>query len=367
MAKRRDYYEVLGVHRDADAAELKAAYRKLALRFHPDKNPDDGQAEERFKEVSEAYAVLGDAEKRARYDRLGLAAFDSSMVGGIANMQDLFQEIVGAFRAGARRAAASRTARTHGRDVRYTLELRFEEAALGCERSIDYETSTPCAACGGGGGRPGSPTRSCRSCSGTGRVREQASIFSMRAPCSACHGRGRLPAEPCERCNGSGRTVRKREFSVRIPSGTEDGHVRTVRGAGEVGPKKTGDLHVVIRVRPHPLLAREGLNVICEVPVSIAQAALGCQIEVPTLDGKVRMKVPPGTQSGRVFRLRGKGVPRGSSRGDELVRVVIETPTQLSSRQRALLDELQTLSAEETLPRRNAFDEAMRELYREKA
>jgi len=363
-AAQRDFYEVLGVRRDANADELKAAYRRLALAYHPDKNPNDKHAEDLFKQVSVAYAVLSDPEKRERYDRFGSAGTGDPFPGGFPfqSVQDLFGGIWGEiFGPGRRKRAAN------GRDLRYTLELSFEEAAFGCEKSISFQTREPCTTCEGTGARGAARgMRPCQSCGGRGEIRVQQGFFTIGKNCTACGGHGQLVADPCPDCQGQGAVPRPREFTVKIPSGAVDGGVKMVRGQGEPGRHGSppGDLHVILRVRPHPLFERKGDDIVCEVPLAFPQAALGAQIEVPTLDGRVKMKVPPGTQSGRVFRLRGKGIPRGGgpARGDQHVRVVIETPTQLTPRQRELLEAFARECGQDATPRSKSFFEKVKEL-----
>jgi molecular chaperone DnaJ len=357
---KRDYYDVLGVARDADAVAIKAAYRSLAHRYHPDKNPGDQSAEEVFKELSEAYAVLSDPERRARYDRYGRDPLPNGET-GFGNVGEIFEGIFGAFRGGARKKRAP------GRDVRYTLELSFEEAVLGCEKAIHYDCEIECEACSGSGAAADEGLRPCQTCHGTGQVQVREGQYTVNRACSSCHGRGRIGVAPCKACRGSGRLVREREFVVRIPQGAADGNVKTVRGAGEAGRVggKPGDLHIILRVRPHPLFVRDGHDLRCEIPISISQAALGTVVEVPTLEGKVRMKVPAGTQSGKIFRLRGKGVPHGALRGDQHVEVLVETPTKLTAQQRELLERLGTSDGAESTPRQREFARAMKELYGE--
>jgi len=352
---KRDYYEVLGVARGADAAELKRAYRELALRFHPDKNPGDKEAEERFKELGEAYAVLSDPEKRTRYDRLGHAGaggFEEFNLGSVTELfENLFGDLLG------RRSKA----KAAGRDLRYTLELDFVEAALGADKTIKFPARRDCEACGGTGGRGGSAgLAQCADCGGRGEIKVQQGFFSLGKPCPTCAGTGKVVKDPCPECRGAGTVEREREYTVSIPPATEDGAIRRVPGQGEPGRRggSAGDLHVVVRVKPHPIFVREGQVIACEVPVSFAQAALGAVIEVPTLDGKVEMRVPAGTQSGAIFRLRGKGMPvgpKGSARGDQHVRVIVETPTNLTPRQRELLEQLAAASTDESTPRRRDF------------
>lgn len=366
---KSDYYELLGVRRDATPAELKRAFRRLALKHHPDKNPQDASAEERFKRISEAYAVLSDPDKRAAYDRFGHAAFAPGGAGGWAGgaggfsasvadvLEGLFGDLLG-----------RRPRRTAGRDLRYTLELSFEEAAFGTTKRIRFPTRKDCGACGGTGAKTSQSLSPCAACGGRGEVRVKQGLFTLTRTCAACEGAGRIVTEPCATCQGSGMVRIEREFDVKIPPGTEDGAVRMIPREGEPGRHggPPGDLHVIVRLREHPLFSRQGFDVVCEVPVSFPQAALGAQIEVPTLDGKVRMRVPPGTQSGRVFRLRGKGIPRGEGgpRGDQHVRIVVETPTQLTERQRQLLEEFAREAGEPVAhPRKKNFLEKVRELF----
>jgi molecular chaperone DnaJ len=358
----RDYYELLEVPRDATDAELKAAYRRLALQFHPDKNPGDRACEERFKELAAAYAVLSDPEKRARYDRFGPAAAGDPFAGTpFGSVQDLFSSLFGDLFGGARRR------KPQGRDLRYTLELDLGEAVLGCERAIAFDSREACGVCEGSGARGGtSGLRRCGTCEGRGEIRVQQGFFTIGKTCGSCGGHGKVPTDPCGECKGAGVLPRKREFAVKIPPGTVDGGVKIVRGQGEQGRRGAppGDLHVIVRVRAHALFERQGDDIICELPLTFPQAALGVQLEVPTLEGRVKMKVPPGTQSGRVFRLRGKGVPRPSGqRGDQHVRVIVETPTELTDRQRELLEAFASECGVERTPRTRGFFEKVRELW----
>jgi molecular chaperone DnaJ len=360
---KRDYYEVLGVTRTASDVELKAAYRKLAVRYHPDHNPDDAGAEDAFKEVTEAYAVLSDTEKRRRYDVHGHAAFrgpdgfgapDISSIGDI--LEGFFDEVFG--RKGTGRMP---------KDLRYNLEISFEEAALGAEKRIEYERQELCERCSGARAEPTSSNAECAACRGRGEVRYQRGFFVASRPCSTCEGSGVRADARCKRCHGLATVAKRQSLLVKLPAGVEDGAVRSVKGGGEQSPHGTGDLHVHVRVRPHPLFTRDGADVHCEVPVSFPQAALGTQIEVPTLEGKVTMKLPPGTQSGKVFRLRGKGLPifGGYGKGDQLVTVVVEVPEQLTDRQRALLEELAEAmdGASNYLPARQGFLDKLKSLF----
>lgn len=362
-AVKRDYYELLGVERTATEIELKAAYRKLAVRYHPDHNPDNAKSEEMFKDLSEAYAVLNDPEKRRRYDQLGHAAFGGPGgarvpdMGGISDiLEGFFAEIMG------RQKGTDRLPK----DLRYDLEVSFEEAALGAEKRIEYPRHELCGHCEGRRSEPGVASPECPACRGRGEVRFQRGFFVTSRPCSTCEGVGVRAESRCSACSGLGRVPRKQQLTVKIPAGVEDGAVRSVRGAGEQTPGGSGDLHVHIRVQPHSLFTRHEADVLCEVPVSFPQAALGAQIDVPTLEGKVTMKLPAGTQSGKQFRLRGKGLPvfGGYGKGDQLISVVVEVPQNLTERQRKLLEELaDAMEHEPHLPRRQGFLDKLKQLF----
>jgi len=362
-ANKRDYYDLLGVERTANEVELKTAYRRLAVKFHPDHNPNDALAEESFKEVTEAYAVLSDAEKRRRYDMLGHAAFHngegfgSPDIGSIGDiLEGFFDEVFG------RKPGADRMPK----DLRYNLEIDFEEAALGAEKRIEYERQELCERCHGERADPLASAPECTACRGRGEVRYQRGFFVASRPCSTCEGAGVRIDARCQRCAGLGTLGKRQTLAVKVPAGVEDGAVRSVRGAGEQARHGSGDLHVNIHVRPHPLFTRDGADVHCEVPVSFPQAALGSQIDVPTLEGRVTMKLPAGTQSGKVFRLRGRGLPifGGYGKGDQLVAVVIEVPHELSERQRLLLEELaEAMDGEAQLPRRQGFLDKLKNLF----
>lgn len=357
MARPPDYYEVLGVPRDVDAVELKRAYRDLAMRFHPDRNAGDRSAEERFKEVSQAYTVLSDPEKRARYDRLGHlgAGEGAGFEAAVGSFTDLFDSLFGDL-------FGRKKGKTSGRDLRYTLEVDFAEAALGCEKTITIKARGDCDACSGVGARGGvAGTTPCGPCAGKGEIKVQQGFFSVGKSCPSCRGEGRVVVDRCPTCAGAGTVEKERDFTVKLPPNVEDGNVRRVAGQGEPGRRggAPGDLHVAVKVRPHPLWKREpgGAGVIvCEVPVSLTQAALGASLEIPTLDGKVDMRIPPGTQSGAVFRLRAKGVAiPGGGRGDAHVRVFVETPVALSEEQREALQRFESRLGEASLPQRRAF------------
>lgn len=361
--QRRDFYDVLGVERTANADELKRAYRKLALEHHPDRNPDDRAAEDAFKAASEAYAVLSDPDKRRRYDRIGHAGFGPGDGGftppDLGSLGELFEGLLGDVFGRGKRLP---------RDLRYSLEVSFVEAALGAEREIRYERRELCTRCQGRGAEPGRAEPECVACRGRGAVRYQRGLFSTSRPCSACDATGVRAEARCSACNGAGGVSRQRELVVRVPAGVADGAVRTVRGGGEESAAGAGDLHVHIRVAPHPFFTREGADVLCEVPVSFPQASLGAEIEIPTLDGKVTMRVPAGTQSGRVFRLRGKGLPvfAGAGKGDQLVRVLVEVPAKLSARQRELLEALAKeldVDVGSAHPQQRSFLDKLKELF----
>jgi molecular chaperone DnaJ len=358
---KRDYYEVLGVGRDADDQGLKSAYRKLAHQYHPDKNPGNRDAEERFKEVSEAYGVLSDPQKRARYDRFGHAnggsPFEDAFgFGGAASINDIFGDIFGEMFGGGRRQRA----RTRGSDLRYHLEISFQEAAFGTTARIEIPRPRTCEACHGSGAKPGTGPRTCPTCGGSGEIRLTQGFFSIARTCHHCGGAGRVIQEKCPTCGGAGTGREEVTLEVPIPPGVDTGTRIRSAGNGEPSPVPggtPGDLYVVVQVKPHPIFAREGTEVTCEMPISFAQAALGVTIDVPTLDGPAKLKIPAGTQTGKVFRLKGKGIPvlQGAGRGDQHVRIVVETPTHLTREQKELLERFAALSGDETHPRARSF------------
>jgi molecular chaperone DnaJ len=352
MAVKRDYYEILGVQRNASEDEIKKAFRRLARQYHPDVNKEKG-AEERFKEIAEAYEVLGDAQKRQAYDRFGHAGVSGAAAGagspfegfGFGSFSDLFEQI---FAGAAGAAAGTRRAGTQrGPDLRYELTLSFEEAVKGCQKDIEIPRWETCPTCRGNGAQPGTNTTRCTACQGTGEIRRvQQSIFGQFVNvmvCDRCRGEGRVITTPCERCQGQGRVRNVRRVTVNIPAGVDDGINVRVTGEGEVPPRggTPGNLYVALSVKPHEYFKRQGTDVLYDLPISFAEATLGAEVEVPTLDGKETLKVPTGTQSGRIFRLKGKGVPlvHSSARGDELVTVKVVTPQSLTSRQKELLRE----------------------------
>jgi molecular chaperone DnaJ len=367
--EKRDYYEVLGVTREAGDQELKTAYRRLAHQYHPDKNPGSKEAEERFKEVSEAYAVLSDEEKRARYDRFGhgpaFGGFGGPFAAGGASINDIFGDIFSEMFGGGVRTR--QRGRPRGSDLRYHLEIGFEEAAFGTAARIQIPRPRRCDTCKGSGARPGTGPRACPTCGGTGEIRLTQGFFSMARTCHHCSGTGRIVVDRCPGCGGAGHVSEEATVEVNVPRGVDTGTRLKLSGEGEPAPVpggQPGDLYVVVQVKEHPIFRREETEVICDMPVSITQAALGTQIEVPTLDGPVKLKIPAGTQSGKVFRLRGHGFPplNGAGRGDQHVRVLVETPTRLSKEQRDLLERFAALSGEETFPRSRTFWAAVGDL-----
>jgi molecular chaperone DnaJ len=367
---KRDYYEVLGVERSASDEELKRAYRKLALKYHPDKNPGDKAAEERFKEIGEAYQVLGDAERRAAYDRFGHAAFEQGGgFGGFdfsAGFEDIIGDLFGDFFGTGRGGRGSRSRARRGQDLQYQLEVTFEEAARGCEKTLSIPRLTRCATCNGSGAAPGTRPTQCQQCRGSGQIRFQQGFFAIAKTCGACNGQGTVIASPCADCNGNGARRRTHTLNVRIPAGVDTGSRLKLRGEGETGGNggPAGDLYVVIRVAEHPVFLRDGVDLVCEMPVSFVQAALGTEVDIPSLDGPQKLKVPSGTQSGHLFRLRGLGVPdlNGYGRGDLVVRLTVETPRKLSARQRELLEEFARISGEEMHPMSKSFLEKVKSL-----
>ncbi len=357
--EKRDYYEVLGVGRDASEQDLKSAYRKLAHQYHPDKNPNQ-EAEDRFKEASEAYEVLSDPDKRARYDRFGHAngqsPFDPFGFGGAASVNDIFGEIFGEMFGGGRRSRG----RSRGSDLRYHLEVSFEEAAFGSTARLEIPRPKRCDACKGSGARPGTSPRACPTCGGAGEIRLTQGFFSVARTCHHCNGAGRVIAEKCSACGGAGATREKATVEVKVPPGVDTGTRLKLSGEGEPAPipgGQAGDLYVVVQVREHPIFRREDTEVVCDMPISFTQAALGAQVDVPTLDGPVKMKIPAGTQSGKVLRMKGKGIPSlgGGSRGDQHVRILVETPTHLTKEQREMLERFAALAGEETHPQARSF------------
>jgi molecular chaperone DnaJ len=371
MAKQ-DFYEVLGVSRSASADELKTAYRKLAMKHHPDRNPGDKSAEQKFKEISEAYDILKDDQKRAAYDRFGHAAFEQSggrgpgdfgFSGGFA---DIFDEMFGEFMGGGRRGQAGPS---RGNDLRYNLEISLEEAFRGKQTTIRVQTLVACDQCKGSGAEAGSRPISCPTCHGRGRIRAQQGFFTIEQTCAACRGAGRVIEKPCKSCGGQGRARREKTLSVNIPQGVEDGTRIRLAGEGEVGLRgaSAGDLYIFITVTPHSIFQRDGANIFCRVPISITTAALGGTIEVPSVDGtRARVTVPAGTQSAHQFRLRAKGMTilRSPARGDMFVEAIVETPVNLTKRQQELLREFEQAGENgKTHPESEGFFARVKEFF----
>jgi len=368
MSTKRCYYETLEVDRTADDSKLKAAFRKLAMKWHPDKNPGDAASEIRFKEINEAYDVLRDGDKRAAYDRFGHAAFEHGGMGAHgfgADFGSAFADIFeGIFGMGSTRGRSS--GRERGSDLRYNMEISLDEAFTGKTAQIRIPTSVTCEACSGSGAKAGTKPKACASCGGAGKIRHAQGFFTLERTCPTCHGRGQVIDDPCKVCGGGGRVTRERTLSVNIPTGVEDGTRIRLAGEGEAGLRggPPGDLYIFLEVAPHEFFQRDGADLHCRVPISMSSAALGGEFEVPAIDGsKVRVKVPEGTQTGRRFRLGGKGMPvlRSKQTGDMYVQVAVETPQNLTKRQRELLAEFEKLSSEETQPESASFFSRVKE------
>ena len=373
---KRDYYEVLGLEKGASEDEIKRAYRKLAKKYHPDVNPGDAEAEAKFKEVGEAYEVLSDADKKARYDQFGFAGVDPNYnpgyggfgggFGGGAGFD--FGSIFNDFFGGGASSAQRRNAPQRGDNLVSEVDITFEEAAFGCERDVTVGRIEPCAECGGSGAEKGTEPEVCPDCHGTGQVRVTQSFMGMQmqsqSTCSRCGGRGKIIKNPCGVCKGKGKVRRNKKIHVSIPAGIDDGQSVRVRNEGNAGLNggPAGDLLVAVNVKPHAIFERDGANVLCEIPITFPQAALGAEIEVPTLDGKVRYNVPEGTQTGTTFRLKGKGIPYVGykTRGDQYVTVIIETPTKLTGEQKELLRKFAEGDADDGLPKRKGFFEKLK-------
>ncbi|PWW00477.1 molecular chaperone DnaJ [Hoeflea marina] len=372
MAKA-DFYETLGVARGAEEKELKGAFRKLAMQFHPDRNPGNADAEHKFKEINEAYETLKDPQKRAAYDRFGHAAFEQGGPGGMGGMgagggfSDIFEDIFGDMMGGGRQRRSA-GGRERGADLRYNMEISLEEAYSGKTAQIRVPTSITCDVCSGSGAKPGTKPTTCSTCAGAGRVRAAQGFFSIERTCPTCHGRGQIISDPCVKCGGQGRVTEERSLSVNIPAGIEDGTRIRLSGEGEAGVRggPSGDLYIFLSVRPHPFLQREGADLYCTVPISMTTAALGGKFELSTMDGtKSRVTVPEGTQNGKELRMRGKGMPvlRSAQKGDLYVRISIETPQNLSRRQRELLAEFESLSSKENSPESSGFFSRMKGFF----
>jgi molecular chaperone DnaJ len=370
MAKK-DYYEVLGVNRDASEEDIKKSYRKLAMKWHPDRNPDNPKAEDHFKEAKEAYEILTDAQKRAAYDQFGHAGVDPTAAAGaggagFGNFADAFGDIFGDIFGGGR----SRSNVYRGADLRYNLEVSLEDAARGTETRIRIPAMEECATCKGTGAKPGTSPTTCTTCQGHGQVRMQQGFFSIQQTCPRCHGSGKSVASPCAACDGAGRIKQHKTLSVKIPAGVDEGDRIRLSGEGEAGANggPSGDLYVVIHLKPHPVFQRDHNDLHCEMPISFTTAALGGDIEIPTLDGYAKIKVPTGTQTGQMFRLRGKGIKgvRSSGHGDLICHVAIETPVNLTARQKELLAELEAINVKDGgrhNPKAKSWMEKVREFF----
>ena len=369
MAKH-DYYEVLGVNRDASEEDIKKSYRKLAMKWHPDRNPDNPKAEDHFKEAKEAYEILSDSQKRAAYDQFGHAGVDPAAAAGagagFGNFADAFGDIFGDIFGGGR----GRSNVYRGADLRYNLEVSLEEAARGTETRIRIPAMEECATCHGSGAKPGTQPTTCPNCQGHGQVRMQQGFFSIQQTCPRCHGSGKVVASPCATCGGAGRIKQHKTLSVKIPAGVDEGDRIRLSGEGEAGVNggPPGDLYVVIHLRPHPVFTRDHNDLHCEMPVSFTTAALGGEIEIPTLDGYAKIKIPAGTQAGQMFRLRGKGIKgvRSSGHGDLICHVAVETPVNLTARQKELLAELEAINVKDGgkhNPRAKSWMEKVKEFF----
>ena len=374
MSDKRDYYDVLGVGRDADDKALKSAFRKLAKKYHPDINPGDTEAEHRFKEASEAYERLKDPQARAAYDRFGHAAFENGNgrgpAGGFddlgASFSDIFDEFFGDFMGGGTRRR--RSSATRGSDLRFNLEITLEDAYRGKTEDITVPMSVTCETCSGNGAKPGTEPQACSACGGSGRLRAAQGFFTIERTCVTCNGRGQVIADPCETCSGAGRVARERTLTVDIPAGVEDGTRIRLAGEGEAGLRggPSGDLYIFLSVAPHDVFQRDGADIFCRVPVSMGTAALGGHVEVPTVDGgRTRVTIPEGTQTGKQFRLKAKGMPvlRQPRFGDMYLQVTVETPVNLTKRQRELLKEFEAQSSEQTHPESHGFFARVKEFW----
>jgi molecular chaperone DnaJ len=372
---KRDYYEVLGINRDASEEDIKKAYRKLAMKWHPDRNPDNPKAEEHFKEAKEAYEVLSDAKKRPAYDQFGHAGVDPSAAAGAgfgqgqAGFGDIFSDIFGEIFGGSG-GRGGRSNVYRGADLRYNLEIALENAAHGFETKIRIPTLAECDSCHGSGAKAGTQPQTCATCRGAGQVRVSQGPFSMAQTCPRCHGTGKTIAHPCASCGGAGRTKHQKTLSVKIPAGVDEGDRVRLSGEGEAGVNggPPGDLYVQVHLKPHPVFQRDHDDLHCEMPVSFSAAALGGEIEIPTLDGSARIKVPHETQSGKTFRLRGKGIKgvRSAAPGDLFCHVVVETPVNLTARQRELLQEFDAISLKDAArhnPRAKGWFDKVKEFF----
>ena len=377
MANKRDYYEVLEVDKSASDADIKKAYRKLAKQYHPDMNPGNKEAEAKFKEANEAYEVLSDSQKRAQYDQFGHAGFEQGGFGGFeggfgdfGGFGDIFETIFGGSGfGGGRTSSRTRNGPQKGADLKSSADISFEEAAFGVEKELSINRMEPCEKCEGSGSKPGTKPSTCQHCNGTGQIQ-----YKQRTPfgqfvniktCDVCHGEGKVITNPCDACNGKGRIRKPKKIKINIPAGIADGQTIRLEGEGEPGSKggPAGDLFISVRVKTHAIFQRQGNDVICEMPITFVQAALGTELEVPTLDGKVKYQVPEGTQTGSVFRLKNKGIPflRSNGRGDQYVKVQVEVPKKLNEKQKAILKEFAELSGDEVHEQRKSFFDKMKD------
>lgn len=363
MANKRDYYEILGVGRDASVEDLKKAYRKLAIKYHPDKNPGSKESEDKFKELSEAYEILSDSEKRRRYDAHGHSAGAGGFGGG-GGFGDIFEDIFEDFFGGGTRRG-SRAEK--GSDLRYNLEISFEDAAFGIETKINIPRMEMCSACNGSGSKSSTKLSGCPTCKGTGQIRIQQGFFTLSRTCSHCNGEGRIITDPCDKCRGRKRVQRERTMSLKVPPGVETGSRLRLTGEGEGGVNggPAGDLYVVITVKDHQYFVREGNDIICKASVSFVQATLGGNIEIPTLTGSTTLNIRPGTQPGSTLRIKGKGIAdiRGYGIGDQIIRIDVEIPKKLSERQKELLEEYAKISGEETGSNSGGFFKKMKDIF----
>lgn len=348
---KKDFYDVLGVDSSADDKEIKKAYRRLAMKYHPDRNPDDAEAEAKFKEATEAYEILSDSQKKAAYDQYGHAGVDPNSAGGggfsggSGNFSDIFGDVFGDIFGGGGGGSRGGQRSSRGADLRYNLELDLEDAVRGKSVKIRVPTQVSCKSCGGSGAAKGSKPETCSTCHGQGQVRMQQGFFSVQQTCPTCRGRGQIIKDPCAACYGTGIQEENKTLSVKVPAGVDTGDRIRLSGEGEEGAMggPSGDLYVQVSVKEHPIFVRDANNLYCDVPISVVDAALGGELEVPTLDGRVKLKIPPETQSGKMFRLRGKGVApvRGGATGDLMCRVNVETPVNLTKKQKDLLKQFQ--------------------------
>jgi len=369
---RRDYYEVLGVSRDAGEQEIKSAYRKMALKYHPDRNPNDKEAEEKFKEAAEAYSVLSDPQKRATYDQFGHEGLAGAGGAGFnpeafTDFADIFGDFFGFGDLFGSGSARRRSQAQRGADLRYDLEISFEDAVFGLHTEIKFPKLETCSRCNGRGAEPGSGPTTCSTCGGRGQVRYQQGFFSISRTCPTCHGSGQVITRPCTRCHGEGRVRTERKLKINIPPGVDNGTRLRLAGEGEPGFNNgpPGDLYVVLKVKEHPIFEREDADLHCTIPVNVAQAALGAEIKIPTLEGEETIKLPPGVQTGGVFRLRGKGVPHvnGHGRGDLVLHINVIIPTKLTREQKKLFEQLLDLLPAENQPAEKGIFERVKDYF----